>query len=117
MEKIGSGFRAGKNSDPGKNPGSATLVVLYKHEVTSPHIQKRKLSQVHGVSVSFATHKGITKARNHNSRRTSSLNGKRLLKMFMEMPGIEPGAFHMQSERSTTELHPPTITYTGSVLK
>ena len=22
------------------------------------------------------------------------------------MPGIEPGAFHMQSERSTTELHP-----------
>lgn len=24
----------------------------------------------------------------------------------MEMPGIEPGASHMQSERSTTELHP-----------
>ena len=24
----------------------------------------------------------------------------------MEMPGIEPGAFHMQSERSTTEPHP-----------
>ena len=24
----------------------------------------------------------------------------------MEMPGIEPGAFHMRSERSTTELHP-----------
>ena len=22
------------------------------------------------------------------------------------MPGIEPGAFHMQSERSTTEPHP-----------
>jgi hypothetical protein len=22
------------------------------------------------------------------------------------MPGIEPGAFHMQSERSTAELHP-----------
>jgi hypothetical protein len=22
------------------------------------------------------------------------------------MPGIEPGTFHMQSERSTTELHP-----------
>jgi hypothetical protein len=27
----------------------------------------------------------------------------------MEMPGIEPGAFHMQSERSTTELHPLLI--------
>ena len=26
----------------------------------------------------------------------------------LEMPGIEPGAFHMQSERSTTELHPLT---------
>ena len=25
----------------------------------------------------------------------------------VEMPGIEPGAFHMQSERSTAELHPP----------
>ena len=25
---------------------------------------------------------------------------------YMEMPGIEPGAFHMQSERSTTEPHP-----------
>ena len=27
-------------------------------------------------------------------------------KVVVEMPGIEPGAFHMQSERSTTELHP-----------
>ena len=26
----------------------------------------------------------------------------------MEMPGIELGASHMQSERSTTELHPHT---------
>ena len=25
------------------------------------------------------------------------------------MPGIEPGAFHMQSERSTAELHPPYL--------
>ena len=27
----------------------------------------------------------------------------------VEMPGIEPGASHMQSVRSTTELHPPVI--------
>ena len=27
-------------------------------------------------------------------------------KIIVEMPGIEPGTFHMQSERSTTELHP-----------
>ena len=26
--------------------------------------------------------------------------------VFVEMPGIEPRTFHMQSERSTTELHP-----------
>ena len=24
----------------------------------------------------------------------------------MEIPGIEPGAFHMQSERATTALYP-----------
>ena len=28
----------------------------------------------------------------------------------MEVPGIEPGAFHMQSERSTTEPHPHLCT-------
>jgi hypothetical protein len=27
-------------------------------------------------------------------------------KIYVEMPGIEPGTFHMQSGRSTTELHP-----------
>ena len=27
-------------------------------------------------------------------------------KKIVEMRGIEPRAFHMQSERSTTELHP-----------
>jgi hypothetical protein len=27
----------------------------------------------------------------------------------MEMRGIEPRAFHMQSERSTTELHPQRL--------
>ena len=33
--------------------------------------------------------------------------------LYMEMPGIEPGAFHMQSERSTTEPHPHMITDTA----
>ena len=28
------------------------------------------------------------------------------MKKILEMRGIEPRAFHMQSERSTTELHP-----------
>ena len=34
----------------------------------------------------------------------SFLYGQKLASM--EMPGIEPGASHMRSERSTTELHP-----------
>ena len=29
-----------------------------------------------------------------------------VMKKIVEMRGIEPRAFHMQSERSTTELHP-----------
>ena len=32
------------------------------------------------------------------------------LKNNLEMRGIEPRAFHMQSERSTTELHPLAVT-------
>ena len=35
----------------------------------------------------------------------------------MEMPGIEPGAFRMQSGRSTTEPHPLTIVQMIDVLK
>ena len=31
---------------------------------------------------------------------------KKKKKKKVEMPGIEPGASHMRSERSTTELHP-----------
>lgn len=30
-------------------------------------------------------------------------------KKSVEMPGIEPGASHMRSERSTTELHPQHV--------
>ena len=32
--------------------------------------------------------------------------GKNGLKISVEVPGIEPGAFRMRSGRSTTELHP-----------
>ena len=35
----------------------------------------------------------------------------------MEMPGIEPGAFHMQSERATTALHPPADPYREPQIK
>lgn len=30
-----------------------------------------------------------------------------MAKKWLELPGIEPGTFHMRSERSTTELQPP----------
>ena len=32
--------------------------------------------------------------------------GPKYILLLLEMPGIEPGAFHMQSERATTALHP-----------
>ena len=35
--------------------------------------------------------------------------GCRCCRAKMEMRGIEPRAFHMQSEHSTTELHPHVI--------
>ncbi len=34
---------------------------------------------------------------------------------WLEMRGIEPRAFHMQSERSTTELHPLVMNVFGSL--
>ena len=33
----------------------------------------------------------------------------------MEMPGIEPGAFVMQSERSTTEPHPRRLLHRPTI--
>ena len=38
-------------------------------------------------------------------------------KITLEMPGIEPGAFHMQSERATTALHPLLILKVKNLLK
>ncbi len=79
---------------------------------------------MHGVSVSFATHQGMepeittheekeppvfkrenTQLSQMRIKQTNSVKWKMIVRL--EMPGIEPGAFHMQSERSTTELHPP----------
>ena len=35
----------------------------------------------------------------------------------LETPGIEPGAFHMQSERATTALHPHLFYYESIEVK
>ena len=34
----------------------------------------------------------------------------------MEMPGFEPGAFRMRSERDTTTLHPRSDSLAGHIL-
>ena len=36
----------------------------------------------------------------------ASITDVKKIKVRMEMPGFEPGAFHMRSERATTALHP-----------
>ena len=58
-------------------------------------------------------HDVITQHRRHDvipAQRAGNLKKKaRVEKKSVEMPGIEPGASHMRSERSTTELHPPQM--------
>ena len=46
---------------------------------------------------------------NHSATTARAMRGGEkasVMKKIVEMRGIEPRAFHMQSERSTTELHP-----------
>ena len=59
------------------------------------------------------THRSLKKDNTHkcffqqNSEMEGAYGSKK--KMFftnLEMPGIEPGAFHLRSERATTALHP-----------
>ena len=52
------------------------------------------------------------KLRVKNAKAFSGRRKKRKKKM--EMPGIEPGASHMRSERSTTELHPQVLVVGGA---
>ena len=54
-----------------------------------------------GLLIKFARHP-------HNLNGPRWPSGQRIewTKTYVEMRGIEPRAFHMQSERSTTELHP-----------
>ena len=50
--------------------------------------------------------------RNQGDHRQYQLEWKekeREIEKILEMPGIEPGASHMRSERSTTELHPQHV--------
>ena len=56
---------------------------------------EKKLSQLAGFEPTRAEPIGFQVQRLNHSATTA-----------LEMRGIEPRAFHMQSERSTTELHP-----------
>ena len=68
-----------------------------------------KNSQLAGFEPTRAEPIGFQVQRLNHSATTAGQPGDQ---QKMEMRGIEPRAFHMQSERSTTELHPlPCHTY------
>ena len=66
--------------------------------------KKKRFSQLAGFEPTRAEPIGFQVQRlNHSATTAVLINGH---KKYVEMRGIEPRAFHMQSERSTTELHP-----------
>ena len=64
----------------------------------------KMLSQLAGFEPTRAEPIGFQVQRLNHSATTAVLTNCH--KKYVEMRGIEPRAFHMQSERSTTELHP-----------
>ena len=60
------------------------------------------------------THRSLKKDNTHKMfffQQNSEMEGaygskKNMFFTILEMPGIEPGAFHLQSKRATTALHP-----------
>ena len=75
----------------------------------------QKLSQLAGFEPTRAEPIGFQVQRLNHSATTAEAKRDReridQIKKIVEMRGIEPRAFHMQSERSTTELHPPVHQY------
>ena len=67
----------------------------------------KNLSQLAGFEPTRAEPIGFQVQRLSHPATTASLNSSfEYRAKGVEMRGIEPRAFHMQSERSTTELHP-----------
>ena len=62
------------------------------------------MSQSAGFEPARAEPIGFQVQRLNHSATTAIIHEEK--KDFVEMQGIEPWTFHMQSERSTTELHP-----------
>lgn len=80
----------------GSNPTGGNILSFEKLEKIS--------SQLAGFEPTRAEPIGFQVQRLNHSATTAVLSNCH--KKFVEMRGIEPRAFHMQSERSTTELHP-----------
>ena len=80
----------------GSNPTGGNILSFEKLEKIS--------SQLAGFEPTRAEPIGFQVQRLNHSATTAVLTNCH--KKYVEMRGIEPRAFHMQSERSTTELHP-----------
>ena len=80
----------------GSNPTGGNILSFEKLEKIS--------SQLAGFEPTRAEPIGFQVQRLNHSATTAMLTN--CPKKYVEMRGIEPRAFHMQSERSTTELHP-----------
>ena len=83
----------------GSNPTGGNILSFEKLEKIS--------SQLAGFEPTRAEPIGFQVQRlNHSATTASFISSSEYWAKGVEMRGIEPRAFHMQSERSTTELHP-----------
>ena len=87
----------------GSNPTGGNILPFKKLEKIS--------SQLAGFEPTRAEPIGFQVQRLNHSATTAVLTNCH--KKYVEMRGIEPRAFHMRSERSTTELHPLQLVVTG----
>ena len=90
----------------GSNPTGGNILSFVKLEKIS--------SQLAGFEPTRAEPIGFQVQRLNHSATTALVIYCKKFKL--EMRGIEPRAFHMQSERSTTELHPLWFEIAGNVL-
>ena len=90
----------------GSNPTGGNILSFEKLEKIS--------SQLAGFEPTRAEPIGFQVQRLNHSATTAVLTNCH--KKYVEMRGIEPRAFHMQSERSTTELHPLRWFHTWKIL-
>ena len=74
---------------------------IFRFKKKTLHVQKESLKRASSCQMFSDAF-----LKNRSLRFAEIKNEQRAYNRYMEMPGIEPGASHMQSVRSTTELHP-----------